>query len=86
MTPNHEIAVEVAVHHARAFIRSQNPRHLDVIEDLNQRVNSPAIFVTDTVKRLGRHNALAIGFDAKLVSNCIRLAKERATCSSTAAP
>lgn len=76
--PEHQVAVQVAVHHARAYIRDNNPRHLDIIEDLNQRVTSPAIFVTDTVKRLGRHNALNCGFEPVLVENCIRLAAERA--------
>lgn len=76
---DHQIAVHIAVHHAKAYARDHNPRHLDLIEDLNQTVSSPHSWLTDTIARLGRHNALAANFDPHMVETCLRLYRERHT-------
>jgi len=68
------VAIEVAVFHGRAFSRDQDDRHLDVIEEIHQQVRSPATFLTQTIKRLGRQNALNAGFKLDLINTCIRLA------------
>lgn len=73
----HPVAVATAVFQAKAYCRDKNPRHLDIIEEIHQQVRSPASFLTDTVARLGRHNALAVGIEAHVIENCLRLRRER---------
>lgn len=74
----HTLAVDLATYHGRAYVRDHEERHLDIIEDLHQRTESPALFLTDTVARLGRHNALTIGLEPHLVETCLRLHRTRA--------
>ena len=71
------VAVELGVFHGRAYVRDHDERHLDILEGLNQTVRCPALWLTETVSRLGSANAEACGFDRRLVSNCIKLMKRR---------
>lgn len=68
----HSLAVQIALFHGKAMLRDHDPRHRVVIDQVLGQVSGPALALADTLKRLGRTNAVALGYEPKMVDRAIR--------------
>lgn len=66
--------VLVALHHARAKPHTQHNRTL--MCDAIELADDPDLVLAETIRRLGRHNALAVELPANLINRAIRAPKE----------
>lgn len=71
MQSNTGLCVELAVHQAKAELRSKDiadkQRHRTTFCDIIEGADYPNLVLAETVRRLGRHKALAVEIDKGVV-------------------